>query len=87
MADVLVTVRIRKHGTWRSYGLGCRCDECTQAGREYKRRSDAKRKARQGEAPHGTRGGYCNWGCRCEPCKKAHSDYMRAYRKAVADGA
>lgn len=78
--DVFVTIRIRKHGSIRSYQLGCRCDECTTVGRRRKRELDAERRKHPEDAPHGTRGGYCNWGCRCAPCKKAHAEYMKAYR-------
>ena len=79
--DVFVTVRIRKHGSVRSYGLGCRCEECKQVGREFKRQRDAERRLHAEDAPHGTRGGSCNWGCRCDPCKEANTAYMKAYRE------
>jgi len=68
------------HGTRTGYNQGCRCDDCKRACSNYARESVADRKQHAWDAPHGTRGGYCNWGCRCDPCKAAHSEYMKAYQ-------
>lgn len=62
------------HGTTSTYSRGCRCGECREANRLYKRDVRAKRRAltaaNGGIAPtsiHGaaTRG---NWGCACDVC-------------------
>ena len=74
------TVPINKHGVRRSYLLGCRCDDCKAAGTAHQRAAVAERRKHTEDAPHGTRGGYCNWGCRCEPCKTANAAYMQAWR-------
>lgn len=75
------------HGTRTGYNQGCRCADCKRACANYARESVAERKQHAWDAPHGTRGGYCNWGCRCDPCKAAHSEYMdacNARRRAVS---
>lgn len=59
------------HGTRSRYNLGCRCESCTEANREYKRGNPLPK--------HGTRARY-GAGCRCEACTFANARYMEAYR-------
>lgn len=42
---------IINHATVRGYKLGCRCEECTAANREAKRRERERRRAREGKPP------------------------------------
>ena len=79
--EITVTVRIGTHGR-SGYNRGCRCKVCKKASSDYHREALAANRMRTEDAPHGTRGGYCNWGCRCDPCKAAHSEYMKVYQAA-----
>jgi Zn ribbon nucleic-acid-binding protein len=74
------------HGTRARYTLGCKCDDCKRANRDYQRAY--RNGARQGrttpttakERPHGTRSRYVV-GCRCDPCQEANRAYQREYMK------
>jgi hypothetical protein len=75
------------HGTVNGYNnLGCRCDQCREAIRNYQPRKDAVTRyhRRQGirpwkqylaevEPPHGTESRYRNYNCRCRMCKEQAS--------------
>lgn len=71
------------HGDYRTYGKGCRCDDCREAQRVHGIEQRAKW-ARDPEAAdragHGKPSTYKNYGCRCEPCSKANSADVAAFR-------
>lgn len=63
------------HGSRGRYNVGCRCDECRRAMRDY------NRSLRSRTPPnHGTESAYRNFGCRCDACKRAGSKGNRRYR-------
>jgi hypothetical protein len=72
----------RKHGLY-GYRLGCRCDLCRTAKRQYGQEQRRKRAeaVERGEADfaHGL-AGYTSWGCRCEVCKTAKAEYQAGHR-------
>jgi hypothetical protein len=62
-----------RHGTLGGYDhYGCRCGECSEAERAWRR-------AHRAGEPHGTPGRY-QAGCRCEPCRRAESQYVGRLR-------
>lgn len=68
-----------KHGTQWGYKQGCRCVECKQAQRDYRRH-----RFERGNFKHGYIG--YTLGCRCDLCRGAASAYHReryARRKAA----
>ena len=81
---------MNRHGTMSDYNMGCRCDECRQAARdyarEYKRRKDAGepfRKYTKHRIEHGLTV-YRDKGCRCEICVAANCqqlDDLAAWRR------
>lgn len=86
LADVLADdVR---HGTELLYGLGCRCEECTQARKEAARCERAARQAACKLGPdsphHGTYNGYSHYKCRCDSCREANKFYRARREKAKA---
>lgn len=70
------------HGTYTRYAhLGCKCDACSLAAKEYKRDYYNRRKANNGmplRSPplHGTYASYVA-GCRCTVCREAKRDRTR----------
>jgi hypothetical protein len=76
---------VAEHGTIGGYvDWFCRCEECRDAARDYRRKRLRKiqRRIRDGDdpTPHGTINGYVNYRCRCADCVQANSVY-RAERK------
>lgn len=73
--------------------LGCRCDDCREAHRDYCTAKTADLRARLAaefdRLPHGSVSTYGNWGCRCEPCTAAQSEANRAayIRRAETEAA
>jgi bacterioferritin-associated ferredoxin len=84
---------MRTHGLKATYGVGCRCADCTRANREsmraYYRRKGARpaavvfaerRQAALASDNHGTETRY-SLGCRCDRCREA-ARVARARRRA-----
>ncbi|MGW1160430.1 hypothetical protein ACWD48_19860 [Streptomyces sp. NPDC002519] len=72
------------HGDYRTYGKGCRCDDCREAQRQRcarLREDRAKDPARADRAGHGKASTYKNHGCRCVPCSKANTASVNAFRR------
>ena len=83
-----------RHGvkvpSMQTYKKGCRCEECTEFGEQYKamrRERDRKRRERYRQErlegrvevhTHGA-GGYQK-GCRCYVCREAMTDHRRTYK-------
>jgi WhiB family redox-sensing transcriptional regulator len=68
-----------KHGTRSGYVRGCRCDECSQARRDYENKRNAEMRVGARPRPvaqHGSRSKY-RYGCRCEDCTEANRAYNR----------
>jgi hypothetical protein len=81
---------VKTHG-YNGYTLGCRCDICRKAKREYarerraaaKQAADARGKERAaGTFRHGTRFGYEERGCRCAECVEARRAMQRTFSAA-----
>lgn len=76
-----------KHSTYTN--KGCRCEECKEAAREY-RRSKAGLPKKRGRKPkpieHGTSSGYFNGKCRCDECKTAAMSYLASRRVGLPEG-
>lgn len=79
------------HGPIHGYNRrGCRCDDCTRAAQEYRRRDRAAKRARRvlvegrlvatEAAKHGTESTHSQWGCQCEPCRQVHRLSVAARR-------
>ena len=68
-----------KHGTRSGYVMGCFCDECKAANKEYRVKyiKDMKLKTLKN---HGTLATYNDYGCRCDLCRDANNNYSRMYR-------
>lgn len=80
----------RRHGTKYNYGLGCRCELCTEAMRIAQKTRNENRNDRiipfksrsKTGLVHGTLNGYQYYKCRCDACKKAVSEYAKErYKK------
>ena len=71
--------RKAKHGTRSMYVMGCYCDDCKSANREYMRKIKSKIKGTEPKK-HGVLSSYTYYGCRCDDCREAHRQYNRAYR-------
>jgi hypothetical protein len=71
------------HGYGR-YTIGCRCDTCTAAKRQYVADLRARRLGEPVPAhvQHGKRTTYEHWGCRCAACVQAKRDAARVYDHA-----
>lgn len=70
------------HGTRNRYNnYGCRCEQCRDVEREYRRAWVARARSRDvPEHVHGTFNGYNNYGCRCQACTHANRATSRRYR-------
>ena len=77
-------MKVKRHGLHAYSNLGCRCDECRTAWRNWCRDARQRRfEAITADDPrHGKSWFYTNHGCRCEPCREA-SRANRAARAAV----
>ena len=71
--------RKAKHGTRSMYVMGCYCDDCKSANRDYMRKIKSKLKGTEPKK-HGTLSSYTDYGCRCDGCREASREYDRAYR-------
>lgn len=74
---------IKKHATWGSYALGCRCTGCTTFSREYQRQQATKESVSPPHAryrQHGTTSMYQK-GCRCLECSAASTRYLVEWRR------
>jgi len=72
-----------EHGDHLNYfNGGCRCEQCSEAARNYSREKRKQRLANPEprRAPqHGDYSRYTNYGCRCEPCKQSRNEYEKKY--------
>lgn len=81
-------VELSACGTNASYARGCRCEECTDAHREYHREYTKRRRIEGADGYHGTAYGY-QLGCRGGSCPQTPScttamlDADRARRRAA----
>lgn len=87
----------RQHGTRSRFNLGCRCDPCRIADREYKRAWAAARKGKEPESweeyiarisegrEHGA-SSYSKRGCRCDTCREANRVRGVTWRQKVRGG-
>ena len=85
------------HGTVSRYNNdSCRCDECREAFKVYRREYKARKasgnfvrlnaKGTNVPIPHGTTVGYNHHKCRCTPCRDARAEYQRAKRARLRSG-
>ena len=82
---------IKKHGTWASYALGCRCADCrtfinSQPPARRNGKTVVQTRPRRTRSPpqHGTTTMYSK-GCRCDACRVAAVNYARG-RKKLREG-
>lgn len=69
------------HGVYGSYVAGCRCDECTDAMRSYRRERAAAIQRGDVDIAHGSASSYCS-GCRCRRCRLAMNAAAKKKRDA-----
>ena len=75
------------HGTVRGYKSGCRCDPCTEANTEAKRRERERRRAREGKpaAPRSPRAPRVPTTSQPSPPDSEYGPIEKAARAALAD--
>ena len=68
------------HGTTTGYTANCKCDDCSDAKKEYNKKYRKNKLEEMQNDPnhkfHGTAHGY-GVGCRCDGCSDAQSEYSR----------
>ena len=73
-----------RHGTYTGYTANCPCDDCRNAGSEYKKQYKLDILEEMKNDPnhkyHGTTTGYTA-NCKCDDCSDAKKEYNKKYRK------